>query len=389
MSNTGYDFCPKCGAIQRNGVCTSCGYKVKGADDKVIESSENLYSGMAQYEEVERAAQLVDVYPADYIRNPFLHQEKKNYTPVIIVVIIIVLIFFGVLIWKIGGAGPSRPVTSYDTSSDNPEKPLVNTGYSFSGDFKQYIEDNFYMFDDGNPKYLDATEYSNTEDYYVYSDYIREDLHYYLKNAEWGYYNPSGTWDNEEDTFPHNVCLYASYPVLYDTGLSNEQELNDKLRIVTEDIFDLYLADRKYINRNQEYFAECYYYVTYMDESTISILYIFDGYLYEDKETGNTDDNYDIYSSTVATVNIGDMDKAEGKNIDMPEGFSLDEAFVDRFVEGVNATYDTQIEEEVSKEQLLKDFKHGSFFWVYTPIGMEYGYNFDDFGGTYSYTERY
>lgn len=393
MSNTGYDFCPKCGAIQRNGVCTSCGYKVKDAGEKINESTENLYPNMVQLDEVETASKPVEAYPVDYIQNPFLHREKKSHAPLIIVVIIVVLaLFAGLVVWIVnGGSSEKTPenYSSYDTSSDNPDKPLVNTGYSYSGDFKEYIEENFYMFDDGNPKYLDPVEYVDENDYYVYSDYIRDDLHYYLKNAEWGYYNPAGTWDNEKDSFPHNLCLFGSYPVLYDTGLSNEKELNDKLRIITEDVVDLYNADKKYIGKDQEYYSECYYYVTYMDESNISILFLCDGYLYEDKGTDNTEDNYDFYASKIVTINITDLDKEKGRILDMPEGFSIDGAFVDRFVEGVNETYEIDFEEDVSKEKLLKDFLHGSFAWVYTPIGIEYVYNFDDFAGSYSYTERY
>ncbi|MBR7089576.1 MAG: hypothetical protein IKI46_03665, partial [Lachnospiraceae bacterium] len=42
-----FDFCPKCGALARDGVCTSCGYKVPGA---VTDSEPPVNAGQTGYE---------------------------------------------------------------------------------------------------------------------------------------------------------------------------------------------------------------------------------------------------------------------------------------------------------------------------------------------------
>lgn len=393
MSYSGYDFCPKCGALVRNGVCTSCGNKIS-AEPQEESNTPVEEKNLVSYEEAENNGEEKIVVSSDYgyVPNPLLHQEKKNYTPAIIICIVLFLGLFGVAIWWTG-SGKTHKVssasTTYDTKSDNPDKPLVNTRFTYDGDFKDYIEDNFYMFADGNAKYMDSVDYEDENEFYLYSDYIRTDLHYYIKNQEWGFYNPSGTWDTENETFPHNLFIYGSCPVLCDTGLSNEDEVNTWIRQLSENIYDLYANDFKYLERNQEYYSEANFYVTYMDESTISVAFVYDGYIYEDKETDNTDDNYNHYSSTMAAINIGDLDKQKAVIIDQPEGLVLDSAFADRFIEEVNAFYETDITEDVSKEKLLHDLKHGSFVWFYSPIGVEYAYNFDDYSGTYSFTERY
>lgn len=415
-----FDFCPKCGALARDGVCTSCGYQnaqmtsqktdsdavattpveSKAGDstsvgdstsmenntsveaDTSVKSTANsqdgarensyLYTEQNPYAEyANRTAYVNGAIPPDI-------PEKKGNGKVWAIVIACVAVF--VLLLVLLGCSVYSLASKIQNLSkkENSKRPGQEYEYKYSDkDFDEaFDDDNEKEYDDYdfNDFYNDITERAkenqnapednddSADMYYELDNMLRDDLPYSITFKEQKY--------EEEE---RDVNISCSYPVL-EGKIENIDFLNQV--IYSEYKYFLYYYEeniRDYMSEDEMFHFIMQGYVTYMDEEKISIVFTEDTYY----------NNY--YLAYLYCINI---DVENGVVLDNTAILDIDDEFsVDFRIREEKQNESDSLEWYTDQEltEMMNDPRDLIIF--YTPLGMEVGVNHDGGWNTVSYKD--
>ena len=302
-----FGFCPRCGALMHDGVCRSCGYRS---------------SGYTNYPPVQQP------------KAP----EKKNRKGLILalcIVCAVVLVIGLILAFAFLSSTLTRVAMETEIYEEEYDDPYSGDYFDEFGDY----DSGYYVPDEDDPYYREIT------------DCTRTDLEY-----EISWIVDSITPDDDEDY----CTYYATYPLLKGGDGAYDS--------INEEITGKAL---QYKEAYTDYPGGCstYGYVTYMDESKISVVFQHD--LYEE-------------NGTLPRVTAVTFDLESGQEIKPEQMTAVDEELVMRF-RAQNETQNGGVEfvENSSDEDLLallRDPQTGIFF--YSPVGLEAGFNYES--GEYS-----
>ena len=302
-----FGFCPRCGALMHDGVCRSCGYRS---------------SGYTNYPPVQQP------------KAP----EKKNRKGLILalcIVCAVVLVIGLILAFAFLSSTLTRVAMETEIYEEEYDDPYSGDYFDEFGDY----DSGYYVPDEDDPYYREIT------------DCTRTDLEYGIS-----WIVDSITPDDDEDY----CTYYATYPLLKGGDGAYDS--------INEEITGKAL---QYKEAYTDYSGGCstYGYVTYMDESKISVVFQHD--LYEE-------------NGTLPRVTAVTFDLESGQEIKPEQMTAVDEELVMRF-RAQNETQNGGVEfvENSSDEDLLallRDPQTGIFF--YSPVGLEAGFNYES--GEYS-----
>ena len=302
-----FGFCPRCGALMHDGVCRSCGY---------------------------RGGVYTNYPPVQQPKAP----EKKNRKGLILALCIVcaVVLFIGlILAFAFLSSTLTRVAMETEIYEEEYDAPYSGDYFDEFGDY----DSGYYVPDEDDPYYREIT------------DCTRTDLEYGIS-----WIVDSITPDDDEDY----CTYYATYPLLKGGDGAYDS--------INEEITGKAL---QYKEAYTDYSGGCstYGYVTYMDESKISVVFQHD--LYEE-------------NGTLPRVTAVTFDLESGQEIKPEQMTAVDEELVMRF-RAQNETQNGGVEfvENSSDEDLLallRDPQTGIFF--YSPVGLEAGFNYES--GEYS-----
>ncbi len=352
-----YDFCPKCGALMRQGVCQSCEFTVNVSREYIE----------PQY----KVPQANAVQP-----------EKKSKTGLIVGLIIggialmlIVVAIVAIAVWSLFNNISALGRDEYRTEEDG--------GHSYDYDYREddLEQDEFSSLPDMTIQMPDAEgdtwddiwdvtteengridldgdgigdlefelgeEGLNAEYYPLITDYIRYDLEYSV------YFMEYSNGDNSVK------CVYPQLE-------GNKKSINYINQFLCN-----FAEETEVVASNNACNAKSEAYVTYMDENLISIVFV---ELYT--KTDNSNFEY-IYCYTF------DMSGEEFKVIefeltDTSDGFidALKTRCLEQSTSDADYLFSTYTKEEIRNNIITADYGLVAF---YTPLGMEIGLNYDGY----------
>ena len=302
-----FGFCPRCGALMHDGVCRSCGYRGGGYTN---------YSPVQQPKAPEK-------------------KNRKGLILALCIVCAVVLVIGLILAFAFLSSTLTRVAMETEIYEEEYDDPYSGDYFDEFGDY----DSGYYVPDEDDPYYREIT------------DCTRTDLEYGIS-----WIVDSITPDDDEDY----CTYYATYPLLKGGDGAYDS--------INEEITGKAL---QYKEAYTDYSGGCstYGYVTYMDESKISVVFQHD--LYEE-------------NGTLPRVTAVTFDLESGQEIKPEQMTAVDEELVMRF-RAQNETQNGGVEfvENSSDEDLLallRDPQTGIFF--YSPVGLEAGFNYES--GEYS-----
>lgn len=345
-----FDFCDKCGALSRDGVCQSCGYKDpnyvppvrKAEETQPVYGQQAVYNQQVQYSQQPRYTQ----YQAP---------KKNNSTLVIIILAVVILTLM--LTCGIGFVVFALIVSFNATSFEQ-----VDSGYEWEYDDGYYYEDDTY--NDGWDYYEDipdeTTEYLPGQDveglesgkYYteLYSDF-RYDLDYQVE-MQYGLYSP------EEYEF---VMIDVEYPVIKGNA-PNRDVLNEYLEYEYSYYVDYFLEEYEpYMETDSYFMVAAVPYVTYMDENVMSVVF-----------------QEEVVLDDFSAINFYclNFDMKNGVLLNNTEILHMDEEFVIDFRKREILENGDEILTNFTDQEILEMLKDEDYLVIfYTPMGMEVGLN--------------
>lgn len=332
-----YDFCPRCSGLMKNGVCVSCGYEKKGAEEnppalQTEEGREGQAGGPST-----RPPENIGGSPRQDVLAGLQTPARKKRTGIIIGFCIAGLLFLVILCLAIylivsdvkDGSGSAWNSIGKEERTDQPHMPE---------------ESRDYAAEEPEPYVPDASD-----DYYEeVTDALRGDLFYRMEWQDYEMQSEDGT-----------SLFYALYPVVT-KEVPNAGALNAAIEETARQ--DEFLCQY----RQQEGITGCYVdvegYVTYMDENVVSIAFLESVYLDNDYLPRIYDINIDV--KTGAPINHGDMadyspelaKKVRAQNL-YQNGMDLD---------------------SWTDENILELLKGDTGVAFFTPVGLEVGFNYSD-----------
>lgn len=389
-----YTFCPKCGALTRNGVCINCGWRSEGdgpdepagtadfpndygtgrnqgrdnpgtggADaagygapggygpDAYINGAAGREGAWGPYTGQSSERATPPYGPQGYPPYSYRRREggEKIFAAVVVTASVILLCVFMVLVFFTVKSVVSRAVTTIlpQEEQENPFSPGESGPDGGSGQ----LPDEY-----GTPRAEEPEEDyvpSPDDDYYVtLADAIRDDLSY---SVEWEEYNL-----RDEET---GATAVGRYPQLVGGNIPQRDELNELIKTEATYYSTLYEYYRNWQGDNVVYNAESMGYVTYMDEEKISIVleesYVMDG-----------QSNISLYSINIDLLSGEVLNN--GRLIEytqqLAEEFRRQNEYQNGTVDAVDRMDDEQLLDFLSDENTNIVF--------YTPVGLEIGFNY-------------
>lgn len=344
--NSRFGFCPKCGALARDGVCQSCGYR-----NPVIQ---------AQKMGVQQPAKK-DGHKKTMILSVILS---------FIVIAVVVLILAGSYsIWK-SAEGRERGMSGFSSNQNRMRDSDIPDQYE-SGYAEEYsvpkeseapVPEGSYSHYSGDVTQRNWEEEGQDEAYSYYTgpyNALRDDVGYELSFTEEIYSSDDGS-----------VFICVEYPQIEAGEIANTDYINAALYYEYEYFFNLYEEDYKPLATGKEDTCYCISdaFVTYMDEKILSVVFKEEIYI-------------ELQAAPFTTVNFFclNFDLETGTLLDNSELLRIDEAFaIDFRVREAEENGDealTYYTDQEIQEMLLDDSRLVIF---YTPMGMEVGLVLDD-----------
>lgn len=332
----GYGFCPRCGALMRDGVCRSCGYSAGAGWQEQLSGGQTGAAYQGQFYGNQTGARW-------HGPNAAPAPKKKGHGKLVAVVCASVGILF-LLVIVIFMIYSIRKIVGEVQSGSGP-------GYGYDAD------DGYFGY--GNP-YDDSLypDYDDSDEYYEPSE--KDDYYKEITDAtslELDYQVIWGTLSLKPDDSDDDCTYDCVYPVLTGEG---EEEKFAAMNQVIEDFVC------KYKDSYQEHVSgvASYGYVTLMDEEKISVVVRHSFY---DKKT------------TIPRVEAISFWIETGEMISHEEMVQVDEELAWQF-RSRNSHQNGTVEfvDELSDEELveyLKDEEESVMF--YSPVGLEIGFNYD------------
>lgn len=367
-----YDFCPKCGALMKNGVCTSCGYggeqagQENAAGQAGFEAPQPVFepvqpdagASLPGAEHVDRGVDSMDgpqdagwqqpagIQPGWQAGNGYASHEpaQKKHTGLIVglcvgAAVITFLLYIAVMLIV---SGVQEEIGGIENGSLSQMEEMFGEMEEDSGE-----ADDYSVFDNKNSGYVP----SSSDEYYVeIVDAVRDDLSYQV------------TWE-EFDVSNDAEQLSSSgvYPQL--TGdVPNLEALN--AAIEEEALYYMYALEEYGMQPGHDSVdTQTACYVTYMDENVISIVLqervTIEGYMAPELHAINIDVKNGVLleKEDLLEYSVQLAQKVKAQNLAQNEG-----------VEFISELSDEQV------LSLLSDYD-GVIF--YTPVGMEIGFNYE------------
>ncbi|MCM1160864.1 MAG: zinc ribbon domain-containing protein [Roseburia sp.] len=405
MQNT-YDFCPKCGAVVRNGVCTSCGAAFGEAEaiNKVEEERTENTDGILEEKSMENQAMDqqpekapvenapiwdnrtrpgADNYYGGQAPAGYSNEGGKRNTGIWVaaltatfLVVVILVVYIGSEIGRISKGDFIADIkNTIEEAFRETEEDGAGRQEEYSVDseadedyWNQYEDEQAFSYDKNfteERKNYDASQITGPY-YEEFVNCIDESVSYKVKREFF-----------EKVEEEQGICIQVSY-IQLEGDIPNLEAINEKLKAEGMALADWYMEDEgSYQAIRKEYDFITFYVkvestVTVNDEESISIA------LDERFEMGG-------YSSFINMSGIN-INLKTGTILNNTEILDVDEEFVKDFVKRSNAQNgknSVAIDgiSDMEKLQLLRDEE--SLILFYTPIGLEVGYNYS---GTEGYT---
>lgn len=339
-----YDFCPKCGAITLNGVCSSCGRS--GRVKRAVHSEKNVSSHVHTSEDDVRK----NIYGSDPKSSPKVKGGKK------LIIIWFVFVLFSMIIGVI--------VFSYSN--------IQNVRRSTEGVINEFIEE-----DENRSDYEEYSEQSSQIDA---GDSVWDSTHknHFGENFDDEFYNQivdcideSTGYDVVRKEFVHkdldtSMDIFVSYVQI--ENVENERDISYINEILSReaDYYEEALEDEEAIQLYSDCIIRCDMYVTYNDADKMSIV------LNEQTDWGEGYISSDVSAYTI--------DLTVGSIIYGYEMLNYDTEFVNEWNK-INEKQNgnaSSLGVEFSKQEMIELLNSSSCIAFYTPLGMEVGFNYYD-----------
>lgn len=350
-----YSFCPKCGALMRNGVCPSCANKHDGGVYSAGNIQKNA-SNMPNMPRVQNNDQNPYLMPDGYVG-----KKKKGKAGLVIGIIAAVIFLIAMVI---GCFFYGRLIGSLGEEFEDGD--FLQDWDSIGGD--RFGDDNDYGSAEEDDEYDDEEYVPSPDDEYYYGpcDAINEDVSYKIVPK---------TYDKSEAD--SDVIIQVNYYLLEGDSIPNVDKLNEAIEKVSLYYAEDFLSSTGVAEYGESYYAWVDSYVTYNDEDMISI--VLDENIYLDG-----DSLVDLYC-----INI---DLKNGLILDNTSMVNLDEAFaaeLRRRSDEQNGHID-YLDQLSDKELLEKLRDKNAIISFFTPLGMEIGINYSEgqYGGWFTATYK-
>lgn len=383
-----YDFCPKCGALMRDGKCISCGMTVNAFSEEnnipPIEAYESeLYTESINTNVEEKETQFQDIteteyrYEPDYNKKNYYHgyrpeeQKKKNSTLAVVILSCVIIFVIALIIYIAIGLADS-----IEKARQTADRKVIEE-YLFGTDQYNNLPKEYDQEIENSEKYWE--EYGRTEGSQFVKDWKKPHENTdpstikgpYLDEIK-DYINTSVSYQIERKFFEEIDEKNGQYIRIAYIQLKSDDRNFEKINKDIKEAAMLY-ADAYEKNKNEiqnlyheygyTYTIELDSYVTYNDEEKISII---------------MDTEYHNLLGGISSININLKTDTILKNTEILE---IDEAFVEEFNERSRKqngedSYSIGNLTEEEKLQLFKD--ESSLILFYTPIGLEVGYNYQN-----------
>lgn len=363
-----FDFCPKCGALARDGVCTSCGYENPEIIRQLAEAKE---------QDIPAAQPLEQPWPGQYpayIPAAPAQQPQKNGTRTLVIlsVVLAAALIAVVALILVGVYGIQK---RYEGKNDG-----VDTSSRHSRELEEAMEEEEESHrtetdeqEQGaaQPAYshfcVDMTEENWAEEgqdpsvpYYSgpYNS-LRDDLIYEMSFQAETYFS--------EDK---NVFLYVEYPQIVSKDFEHRRYINNALYYEYEYYLDFFKEKFEPLMSSEDDIFYCVIdsYVTYMDEKVLSVVF---------KENIQLN----LENDPLQLVNFFCMtfDLETGTMLENTELLRMDEALAIDFRRREAEENGDEALTDYTDQEILEMLKDNSSLVIfYTPMGMEVGLNLGD-----------
>ncbi|MBQ7360674.1 MAG: hypothetical protein IJW63_11355 [Lachnospiraceae bacterium] len=395
-----FDFCPKCGALARDGVCQSCGYVNPASVPKQpVQQPQPQQGWQAQQPQQSWQGQQQNVsafqnngnagfvappqdsynqYQYQAYNNPALQKPQKNNNALVIILVMVVIILGLLFTCCAGSLGmymldidvdsllSEESKSIYPWEEDDEEEEVSK---SYEGSDKKYAEPSKEVEEEKESS--TATSSSEEEEMtkptqdleglaegkYYEAPYnaLRDDLIYGI-DFETGQHIP--------EQYDGRVTIQVEYPQL--TGAApNLDIINAYLEREYSYFYDYFVETYEpYITEESIFYVVAQGYVTYMDEEVLSV--VFHEELYIDGES-------------MIQYYCLNFDMTDGVILNNVDILNLDLDFAIEFrrreiIENGDEWLTDYTDQEIL--EMLKDIDHLVIF--YTPMGMEVGLNLYD-----------
>lgn len=341
-------FCPKCGALMREGICTSCGYGENGYYTPLVTpppaTDWRAVKEQRGMPPAGRVPQPGGAYPQD--------KQKKNSNAAIIVVCIIAAL---IMIFVIAaGIFVQKSINKLIKEQEaRTEEPFVYDDEPY-GEENPY--DEFYVpdggYDDGYEDNYDSGEYGTTPDARYYEG-LTDSIDYNV-NYEFTFEQ----YMSSEEEFAENLDYQVYYVLLEGEQIPNLEDINAQLEYYSKWYVD-YIAREQAAN-GVDCYVSSYAYVTYNDDQKVSIV------LSESVQIG--DEAYlELHPVNIDLIN-GTVLQNTGM-IEVDAEFVKD--FRERSIRQNGEDFLDITDEEIYNYMTSED----SLIVFYTPVGLEVGVN--------------
>ncbi len=398
MQNT-YDFCPKCGAVVRNGVCTSCGAVLGETEAMNKTEEEGMENAGGILEEEAAKNQTMDwQFEKTSAENAQIQHNgmqpgannyyggqapagysntggKKNtaiWIGVLSATFLVVIILVVYIAFEIGRLSKGNFMANIKNSIEEAfreteeEREYPVDGEADEDYWDQYEKEQAFPYDKNfkdERKNYDASQITGPY-YEEFVNCIDESVSYKV-NREF--------FEKVEEE--HGVCIQISY-IQLEGDIPNLEAINEKIKEESMALADSYMEEEDYYQAilneydSMTFCVKVESFVTVNDEESISIA------LDERCELGG-------YSSLIKMYGIN-VNLKTGTILDNTEILNTNEEFVKDFVKrsnGQNGKNSVAIDgiSDMEKLQLFRDEE--SLILFYTPIGLEVGYNYSGVEG--------
>ena len=382
--NSRFDFCPKCGAVSKDGICQSCGYQNTNAVSQA--GTQPYVQAAPQYQQAQYPQTQYGTgsgYPQQqgqmqygaggYPRQMYQAsasvppaKPKQNKAAVVIYFICLAIVLVGLVSVILAAVSDmTKKNAEKDRREGKTETVQESTqeadeeSESADAEGKDPYQPNVTYFH----RTLDVTEENWNEEGqdtslpYYSGPYnaLRDDLSYELSFREEIY-----SADSAE------VLLAVEYPQIVSGDMPNEDYINMALHYDYDYFHNLFTEEFKpHMSSESTFYVEVNSHVTYMDEKILSVVFVENVYL-------------NLGDDPFSMINYFCM------NFDLETGTLLEDAELLRLDEAFAVDFRRREAEEngegaltgYSDQEILNMLKDTSYLVVfYTPMGMEVGLN--------------
>lgn len=348
--NEKYTFCPKCGALAKDGVCQSCGVvstlpETKAQMEKNEDANVNPVNGQQPIPQ--------EPLKATTTMEPTIHPNKKKSKKTAWIIFVILALLVTAMVFVVSnlvktaiqeakGVLDMNQIQDYfaQIQSENQDDSEI-----WQSDEEEQTETEGYTTDE---TYIPSPD----DEYYIYlSDAIDESLDY---SVDWEDYQ----YADEEK----GIDVYIVYPQLTGDDIPNLDNLNDEIKSASMYYVDFY--QEQYADADiQTYQAYVTAYVTYTSDKSISIV------LSEDL----TSDDYsttDLYCMNIDLLTGQFIDNEDWLDFssDLAKEFRKQSDYQNGTIDALDALSDEEILDYLSDD--------ASCIAFYTPVGLEIGFNY-------------